>query len=357
MKHKLLIVRNRLSKKIKLDKGINWFKENTPLDIEVFDMETDFDLDFIDTENGSVTGNVVNTDTLYPKLRAVIKEGEYDCVAFYYGNKATRVRLSMSSNVPLYKDTAFLQIVKDNNGMTYSHEMIHEVFRNLRTKGVNLEDPMDVVAIDGVLYHYYHDTSLTVKPSNRTMAVERLKPHWDTFFKKSTNVSTPTKNTVERQDCAPGDLYSHKTGIKCQNLPERIVTIKRSYGKDQTMGELSALNNGATFACQTLELSWKDNKTNVSCIPIGTYQCEWVFSWKRKRFLYQLKNVLNRTAIQIHSGNYAAGKIKDIEGCILLGSGFADINGDKILDIINSVVSVKGFDNFMERKPFTLIIK
>jgi hypothetical protein len=48
--------------------------------------------------------------------------------------------------------------------------------------------------------------------------------------------------------------------------------------------------------------------------------------------------VPGRTAILIHSGNYASGLHVDIEGCILVGSGYKDVNGDGNLDIIESTV-------------------
>lgn len=251
---KVLVIRNRYSKKVKLTKGLDWFKKNTPLDISIEEMSTDFDLEYSKVGNDTYSGVVVNTDKLYPKLRNVIPENRHDAVVLYYGNDAPGIRLSMCSNTPLYPDTGFLQLVKDDDGKTFSHEMVHELFRNLKAKGIILNDPMDVVEIGGVLYHYYNDNSLTSKHSNRTIAVELLKPHWGVLSQKIGNVSSVPEKPLERQECASGDFFSYKTGKKCPNLPERIVTIKRKYGKEQTTGELSALNNGATFACQTLEL-------------------------------------------------------------------------------------------------------
>jgi hypothetical protein len=46
--------------------------------------------------------------------------------------------------------------------------------------------------------------------------------------------------------------------------------------------------------------------------------------------------VPNRSDILFHSGNYAAGKRVDTEGCILPGSCFVDINEDGNLDVIES---------------------
>lgn len=64
----------------------------------------------------------------------------------------------------------------------------------------------------------------------------------------------------------------------------------------------------------TLELQWKDNQRQISCIPAATYQCDMVNSPKFGR-VYQVKDVPNRSHILIHAGNW----IKDTSGCILVG--------------------------------------
>jgi hypothetical protein len=74
------------------------------------------------------------------------------------------------------------------------------------------------------------------------------------------------------------------------------------------------------------------------------------------RWSYRIQDVPNRSGILFHSGNYAAGKKIDIEGCILLGVGFLDLNNDKILDITTSRLTVAAFENFMGKEPFELVI-
>lgn len=128
------------------------------------------------------------------------------------------------------------------------------------------------------------------------------------------------------------------------------VTITR--GEDngwQTVGKLEASN----FKCYTLERPWILNKKNVSCIPKGTYQCRYSFSPKFLKYTYEVLNVLSRSAIRIHSGNY----FFDIEGCILLGDSYKDINNDGKVDILNSRNTMGKFEELMEKKEFTLIIK
>lgn len=66
----------------------------------------------------------------------------------------------------------------------------------------------------------------------------------------------------------------------------------------------------------TLELPWKDNANNISCIPSGTYKCFYRDSPKNGN-VYELRGTAHRSHVQIHKGNY----VTDIEGCILLGLG------------------------------------
>lgn len=67
--------------------------------------------------------------------------------------------------------------------------------------------------------------------------------------------------------------------------------------------------------CYTLELPWRDNKKNISCIPEGKYKCK-LEDHKTKGRVYRLFDVPNRDGILIHVGNYAG---KDSRGCILVG--------------------------------------
>ena len=65
----------------------------------------------------------------------------------------------------------------------------------------------------------------------------------------------------------------------------------------------------------TLEDPWLENAPNVSCIPLGTYDCIMSMSARFGKMMPQLLNVPGRTGIRIHGGNTDA----DTEGCILLG--------------------------------------
>lgn len=112
--------------------------------------------------------------------------------------------------------------------------------------------------------------------------------------------------------------------------------IIRDYRKDQTPGKLlvySALE--FLYICNTLELPYRDNVRNISCIPAGTYQVNKVDNAKRGKH-FRLISVPHRSAILIHAGNFASGLRPDTLGCILPGRYFQDINNDIHLDICES---------------------
>lgn len=95
--------------------------------------------------------------------------------------------------------------------------------------------------------------------------------------------------------------------------------------------------------CVTLELPWKNNARNVSCIPSGTYTAFRRLSGIRGRgVVFQLKGVPNRTAIQIHKGNFTS----DILGCIILGEKFEDIGSKRAIQ-----QSKPAFKEFMRKAP------
>lgn len=130
----------------------------------------------------------------------------------------------------------------------------------------------------------------------------------------------------------------------------KTVTVKRNKSElKQTTGTLTV--DG--FTCATLERPDLNNKPNVSSIPKGEYICKYTFSPKFMKYTYEIKNVPGRSGIRIHSGNY----FFDIQGCILLGTGYSDLNKDGTKDIINSKLTIKKFENLMGKKDFKLIIK
>lgn len=82
-----------------------------------------------------------------------------------------------------------------------------------------------------------------------------------------------------------------------------------------TRGTVSALLVDDIVCCNTLELPWKHNNVDISCIPMGEYEIFLRKDSSRGYNLYEIKSVDGRTNIQIHVGNY----LSQIKGCMLTG--------------------------------------
>ena len=112
----------------------------------------------------------------------------------------------------------------------------------------------------------------------------------------------------------------------------KAILIRTSDDGVQTLGRLLVFElNTVIFECKTLELSYKDNQRNISCIPDGIYNVEIRTSEKYGKH-YHIKDVPNRSFILFHAGNYNS----QIRGCVLVGTSFRDINNDGKKDVIYS---------------------
>jgi hypothetical protein len=110
-----------------------------------------------------------------------------------------------------------------------------------------------------------------------------------------------------------------------------MLTIARFYNSDCTLGRLVL----GSFQCFTLELPWLNNANDISCIPEGFYK-----AFKRNSptngFVIELKDVPNRSYVQIHKGNYT----RNVKGCILVGDGIKFLDSDSIPDVTSSSVTL-----------------
>lgn len=135
----------------------------------------------------------------------------------------------------------------------------------------------------------------------------------------------------------------------------KVVSIyRKKQGDEGTFGEL--VTSG--FSCFTLELPWRDNRTNLSCIPAGIYQVSMRYSPKYKKYYYGIEEVKGRSGILIHSGNFAGDKEKGLlthsEGCIVIGKSLGRIQGQAA--ILSSRSALSAFKRHMENMPFELTI-
>jgi hypothetical protein len=107
-----------------------------------------------------------------------------------------------------------------------------------------------------------------------------------------------------------------------------MISIETWQRDDCTLGVLTC----GDFKCFTLELPWRDNERNVSCIPRAEGYKGVKFLSNKNGSAIKIINVMNRDHIQIHKGNYTS----QIEGCILVGDSIKFLNEDGIPDVTNS---------------------
>ena len=112
-----------------------------------------------------------------------------------------------------------------------------------------------------------------------------------------------------------------------------------------------------SFSRYTLELPWRNNHTNISCIPSGTYPAQIRVSPKYG-IIYWVQDVDGRTYILIHAGNWAGDVAKELRthtyGCILLGTRRGWLNGQRA--VLASRIAVRRFMHYFEKQPFILTI-
>lgn len=134
------------------------------------------------------------------------------------------------------------------------------------------------------------------------------------------------------------------------------VILERLESGDQgTFGRLTA----GSFRAFTGELPWRDNRTSVSCVPVGTYRVVWAYSPSFKRFTYRLLNVPARSGVLKHAatfmGDKALGFRTHLQGCIALAEKIGWMDGQKCLLV--SMPAVRRFEAFMAQQPFELEIR
>ena len=124
---------------------------------------------------------------------------------------------------------------------------------------------------------------------------------------------------------------------------------------NQTMGVSTIFDQygNPLFASLLLERGWRNNESNVSCIPIGAYDIVLEYSNRFKMELWEIKGVPNRSECKVHSSNHWY----QLNGCLSPGTQAVDLDSDGYLDVTNSRYTLVQFMEAM--RPFkkaTLII-
>ena len=99
--------------------------------------------------------------------------------------------------------------------------------------------------------------------------------------------------------------------------------------------------NGDELICHTMELPWRDNAVDVSCIPAGEYRIKMTNSPKYGA-CYKVFDVDGRTDILIHKGN----TVDDTLGCIMPVSTFGLLNTARGI-LVAGLSSKNAYDKLM----------
>lgn len=102
----------------------------------------------------------------------------------------------------------------------------------------------------------------------------------------------------------------------------RTLTMFRIPSTEDGTPGILCFENGVPWML-TWERPWKDNKNDVSCIPIGTYECKKIKS-PTHGLVFEITGVKDRTHVLVHPGNTEI----DSKGCILLGRKFGVIRAE-----------------------------
>lgn len=126
-------------------------------------------------------------------------------------------------------------------------------------------------------------------------------------------------------------------------IMKTVILLRYKADQDATLGLVLSFG----FQCYSLELPWRDNATNRSCIPTGKYQCVWTNS-KRFGGCYLVTDVPKRSGILFHRGNTS----NHTWGCILLGKKAGCLEQHPA--VLISRPTVRSFNDHFNQQPFQL---
>lgn len=111
---------------------------------------------------------------------------------------------------------------------------------------------------------------------------------------------------------------------------------------------------------RTLELPWRDNRRQVSCIPEGSYRLVWALSPKFG-MCYHFVAVPGRGNILVHPANFAGDASKgldtQLQGCVALCTRFGKLRNTSGRMQTAGIVSrpaVASFNAWGARQPIQL---
>lgn len=113
----------------------------------------------------------------------------------------------------------------------------------------------------------------------------------------------------------------------------RLILERFAYTPEFTLGTLWNPDDDKIPNAWTLELPWRENQRNISCIPEGEYPLRKRQFYRGGYDTYLIEKVPNRSYILFHAANWVA----ELQGCIAVGRSLSDNGG-----LLDSMDAVKG---------------
>lgn len=139
---------------------------------------------------------------------------------------------------------------------------------------------------------------------------------------------------------------------------QHLIQVREINSYEGMFGSL--YNSQGDKIAVSLELPWRGNARNMSCIPPGSYLCTYNYSPAFKRNMYLVQNVPNRSGIRIHKGSYAGatdyGFKSNFLGCISWGRARMYSPADRQHIVHTTAVTIANIERDLEYKDFLLII-
>jgi Family of unknown function (DUF5675) len=109
------------------------------------------------------------------------------------------------------------------------------------------------------------------------------------------------------------------------------LLVRRPSTPDGVLGVW--FNPDGAELCKTIELPWKNNEPDISCIPAMLVTFERFMSPAHGQ-VWEATNVPERSEIEIHAANLAS----ELKGCIGVGDTFGTLSGHAA--VLNSQVTL-----------------
>jgi|SRR6187551_3395613 len=131
-----------------------------------------------------------------------------------------------------------------------------------------------------------------------------------------------------------------------------VMTLPRVYLPTETLGTI--LRASGEPVCKTMELPWLNNANSISCIPEGIHRVVFEETSPLHKYPhFRIPDVIGRRGILIHKITY----VKDLRGCIGVGSRHVDINKDGVPDMEASGVKLAWMCANLPKEFFINIFK